>query len=57
MVGFSRHEAMARRMKLSSFSRMAGTPTARLSWKTRPARIDSRMAGVPPSSRWTMSRT
>ena len=27
MAGFSRHEATARRVKLSSFSRMAGTPT------------------------------
>ena len=27
-----------------------------LSWKTSPARIDSRIAGVPPSSRCTMSR-
>ena len=26
-------------------------PTASLSWKTSPARIDSTMAGVPPSSR------
>ena len=30
-------------------------PTASLSWKTRPARIDSMIAGVPASSRWAGS--
>ena len=31
------------------------SPTACLSWKTSPARIDSTIAGVPPSSRCTGS--
>ena len=30
-------------------------PTVALSWNTRPARIDSTIAGVPPSSRCSMS--
>jgi hypothetical protein len=45
------HDAMARRMKSSSWARIVSTPTASLSWNTRPARIDSMIAGVPPSSR------
>ena len=49
--GSVRQAAMARSMNSSSRSRIASTPTRCLSWKARPARIDSTMAGVPPSSR------
>ena len=41
----------ARRSSSSSWARIVSTPTASLSWKTSPARIDSTIAGVPPSSR------
>ena len=47
--------AMARRMKFSSRSRIMSGPTASFSWKTRPARMLSMIAGVPPSSRCSMS--
>jgi hypothetical protein len=46
---------MARDTKSSSRRRIASTPTAAFSWNTRPALIDSTMAGVPPSSRWAIS--
>ena len=50
-LGFWLHEAIARPMKSSSRARISGTPTVSFNWKTSPARIDSTMAGVPPSSR------
>ena len=42
-------------MNAVSRSRIASVPTVALSWNTRPARIDSTIAGVPPSSRCSMS--
>ena len=51
MDGSCDHAATARARKRSSCARIVATPTACLSWKTSPARIDSMMAGVPPSSR------
>ena len=51
MFGFFDHDAIARWMKSTSRSRIASAPTASLSWNTSPARIDSMIAGVPPSSR------
>jgi hypothetical protein len=45
------HASIARSMKSSSRRRIVSTPTASFRWKTRPARIDSTIAGVPPSSR------
>jgi len=42
-------------MNESSRSRIEATPTASFSPKTRPARMDSMIAGVPPSSRCSMS--
>ena len=53
--GLGSHEASARRMNASSRRWMYSAPTASLSWKTSPARIDSMIAGVPPSSRWAGS--
>jgi hypothetical protein len=50
-LGFAPQEAIARSMKEASRASISSTPTASLSWKTRPARIDSTIAGVPPSSR------
>ena len=55
MLGLAPQEATARRMKDRSCSWMVSAPTACLSWNTRPARIDSTIAGVPPSSRSTGS--
>ena len=49
--GSSRQAATARSRNRSSAARIVSTPTACLSWKTSPARIDSMIAGVPPSSR------
>ena len=57
MLSFCDHDAIARWMKSTSRSRIASAPTASLSWNTRPARIDSMIAGVPPSSRSTGSVT
>ncbi len=55
MAGLARQRSMARPMKSSSRSRIASTPTASFSPKTSPARIDSTIAGVPPSSRRSTS--
>ena len=55
MLGWRAQRSIARRMKSSSRARIASAPTASLSPNTRPARIDSTMAGVPPSSRCSMS--
>ena len=52
MPGSSRQASTARRRCRSSCARIVSVPTASLSWKTSPARIDSMIAGVPPSSRW-----
>ena len=51
MAGSSAQAATARVRNRSSAARIVSTPTACFSWKTRPARTDSMMAGVPPSSR------
>ena len=55
MFGWRDQRSIARRMNDSSRSRMTSVPTASLSPNTSPARIDSTMAGVPPSSRCSMS--
>ena len=51
MFGFCSQRAIARWMNERSLLRIASCPTASFSWKTSPARIDSTIAGVPPSSR------
>ena len=51
MQGFSRHDASARRTKRVSRRWISSAPTASFSAKTSPARIDSTIAVVPPSSR------
>jgi hypothetical protein len=52
-AGLGRQASTARAGRSrSSWARIVSTPTASLSWKTSPARIDSMIAGVPPSSRW-----
>ena len=55
MSGLADQRAIARSMNDASRRRIASTPTASFSPKTRPARIDSTIAGVPPSSRCSMS--
>ena len=55
MAGSATHASTARRSSSSSCAWIVSTPTACLSWKTSPARIDSTIAGVPPSSRWAGS--
>ena len=55
MLGLAPQDSTARRMNDRSRAAMVSAPTASLSWKTSPARIDSTIAGVPPSSRWTAS--
>ena len=55
MLGLAPQDSTARRMKDRSRAWMVSGPTACLSWKTSPARIDSTIAGVPPSSRSTGS--
>ena len=51
MRGSSFQAVTARSSSASSWAWMVSVPTAVLSWKTSPARIDSTMPGVPPSSR------
>ncbi len=55
MAGFASQRSIARWMNACSRSRIASTPTAALSPNTSPARMDSTIAGVPPSSRCSMS--
>ncbi len=55
MSGFSSHRCMARWVNAASRARIASAPTDCFSPKTSPARIDSMIAGVPPSSRCSMS--
>ena len=55
MFGWRSQRAIARRMNDCSRARIASAPTASFSANTSPARIDSTMAGVPPSSRCSMS--
>ena len=55
MDGSLRQVLMERRRQSSSWERITSTPTAAFSWNTRPARIASTMAGVPPTSRWAGS--
>ena len=55
--GLADQRCRARWMKDCSRSWIASTPTASLSWNTRPARMDSTIAGVPPSSRRSGSET
>ena len=52
IAGFRDQASMARVTKPLSSSSITSEPTASLSWKTRPARMASMIAGVPPSSRW-----
>ena len=51
ICGFAAQDASARRAKSCSRRRISSAPTASLSANTSPARIDSTIAGVPPSSR------
>ena len=51
MFGLRAHERSARRAKSCSRRRISSLPTASFSANTSPARIDSTIAGVPPSSR------
>ena len=52
MAGSSRQAVdRAARAAAPPAARIVSVPTASLSWKTSPARIDSMIAGVPPSSR------
>jgi hypothetical protein len=44
-----------RRRGAGAAAQLGEAPTASLSWNTSPARIDSMIAGVPPSSRCTGS--
>ena len=55
MSGFASQRCIAVWVNVSSRSRIASTPTASFSWNTSPARIDSTIAGVPPSSRCSTS--
>ena len=51
MFGFAPHDASARRANERSRRAISPAPTCSLSANTMPARIDSTIAGVPPSSR------
>ena len=55
MCGLPDQRVMARFQRRSSLAWITSVPTASLSANTSPARIDSTMAGVPPSSRATGS--
>ena len=55
IAGLADQAAIARCQYDSSIALIVSTPTACLSWNTIPALIDSMIAGVPPSSRWTGS--
>jgi hypothetical protein len=51
MFGFAPHDASARRATPRPRRAISAAPTSSLSSNTIPARIESTMAGVPPSSR------
>ena len=53
-AGFRVQASMAVRTSACSRRWIVPAPTRSLSWKITPQRIDSRIAGVPDSSRWAM---